>query len=587
MNIFTATRACLLETLNSLIQEGTLPEGLVLDAITMEPPRERSHGDLATNVAMILAKPTKKSPRDVAAMLEPYIAAYPHVTEVTIAGPGFINIRVAPSAWYEVVRTIIKQEIKFGDSQIGKNERINLEFVSANPTGPMHIGHVRGAVFGDSLARVLQKVGYDVVREFYVNDAGSQIEILVRSVFLRYREASGEDIGEIPEGYYPGEYLIPVGKKIVELHGDELLAKTEEEWVAIVKPLAIEAMLNLVKSDLKSLGVEHDVFTSEKSLHDAGMINKGLKILSDKGLIYQGVLEPPKGKTAEDWEAREQTLFKASEFGDDVDRPIKKSDGSWTYFAADVAYHLDKIERGFSKMILELGADHGGYLKRITAAVRALSDDKASIDIKFHQLVNIIEDGEVVKMSKRSGNFILASDVIDAVGKDIIRFVMLTRKNDAVLDFDLAKVTEQSKDNPIFYVQYAHARACSVMRHIADEVPEAYGYLDDVGQLTNELLSHLDNEDELQLLSLLASWPRVVESAAVYLEPHRIAFYLQEVAASFHALWNKGKENTELRFIIKDNVEKTAARLALVKAVSLVVASGLDLFNVDPVEEMH
>lgn len=581
MNVFTSHKNHILDIIRRHQDKGNIPHEAPLDAITVEPPRDALHGDLSSNVAMVLAKSASMSPRALAEMLVDDISKHADIKKLAIAGPGFINIHLKPQAWHACIYDILKENVAYGNSNIGNNERVNIEFVSANPTGPMHIGHVRGAVFGDSLARTLSKAGYDVVREFYINDAGAQINLLAQSVFLRYREALGENIGDIPEGLYPGEYLVPVGKSLAAEHQDALLSLSEEERYPIITQHAIAAMLQLIKHDLAQLGVEHDVFTSEKALHDAGKIEQGLAKLTEKGLIYEGILEPPKGKKPEDWEEREQTLFKSSEFGDDVDRPIKKSDGSWTYFAADVAYHLDKLERGFNKMILELGADHGGYLKRITAAVKALSDNQASIDIKFHQLVNVVENGEVVKMSKRAGNFVLASDVIEAVGKDIIRFVMLTRKNDVVLDFDLAKVKEQSKDNPVFYVQYAHARACSVLRHAKAEVPDALTLLD------TENIPLGTSEDELQVMALLASWPRIVESAAQHLEPHRIAFYIQEVAAAFHGLWNKGKDNAELRFILKDDAQATASRLALVKAVAIVIASGLNVFNVTPMEEMH
>lgn len=584
MHIFQRIREKVLAVVERLVVDGQLLGELPLHAINAELPKDRSHGDVATNVAMVLAKPAGHNPRALAEIFLPLIEAFEEVGSAEIAGPGFINIRLSKSVFDGVLLEILERGISFGDVMLGDGEKVNLEFVSANPTGPMHIGHVRGAAFGDTLARLLDKAGYDVVREYYINDAGAQVDVLARSAYLRYLEILGEDIGEIPDGYYPGEYLIPVGQALKDTYGNRFQGKEESEWLDEIRTFAIERMLELIKGELSELGITFDVFSSERALKEAGKIDAALQLLTDKGLIYRGVLEPPKGKTPEDWEPREQLLFKATDFGDDVDRPIQKSDGSWTYFAADIAYHLDKYERGFNHMILELGADHGGYLKRLTAAVKALSDNQATVAIKFHQLVNVIQDGEKQKMSKRAGNFVSAREVIDDVGKDIIRFIMLTRKNDAVLDFDFAKVKEQSKDNPVFYVQYAHARACSVLRHAADDAPEAVSLLT---APDSALLAQLNSEDELQLVKQLAEWPKVIEAAAQHLEPHRIAFYLQDLAAGFHGLWNKGNEDALLRFIVPDNSALTAARLVLVKAVSLVIASGLHVFNVEPLEEMH
>lgn len=578
MHIFSHIRSHIISALDQMEQQGSLPEGLSFDAITAEPPRDLSHGDVATNAAMVLAKPAKQSPRDIAQTLAELLQEYEEIAEVSVAGPGFINMRLVDNVWQQVVQSILEQGVDFGNLIQEGEPVVNVEFVSANPTGPMHVGHARGAIFGDTLARLYDKAGYKVVREFYVNDAGAQVDVLARSVFLRYKEALGETI-EIPEGLYPGEYLVPVGQALKEKYGDSLLTKEEAEWLPDVRAFAIDAMLDLIRKDLKLLGVEHNIFSSEAALHAEGKVEKALKLLESKGLIYQGVLEPPKGKTPEDWEPREQTLFRATNFGDDVDRPLKKSDGSWTYFASDIAYHLDKLERGFNHMVLELGKDHGGYLKRMKAAVAAISDEKAHIDIVFHDLVNYMEKGAAVKMSKRKGTFLTVGDVVEMVDKDILRFVMLTRKNDAVLDFDLQKVKEQSKDNPVFYVQYAHARCCSVLRNAEVRIT--------ANNVEISALALLTHETELALIRLLASWPRIVESSAATLEPHRIAFYLQEVAAAFHALWNKGKEEDSLRFIIDDNDALTYARLALVKAVSVVIASGLKVFNVEPAEEMQ
>jgi arginyl-tRNA synthetase len=583
MNLFKTTRTTILGAIASLTREGKLPEGLDTAAITAEPPRETGHGDIATNAAMVLAKPAGMNPRAIAELLKAKLEAEEEVESVEIAGPGFINLRLHPAVWQSVLRVILAEQVGFGDSQMGGNAKLNVEYVSANPTGPMHIGHARGAVFGDALARLMIKAGYDVTKEYYINDAGAQVDTLGRSAHLRYREALGENIGAIPQGYYPGEYLIPVGTALAEKYGTDLRDMDEAEWLPIVRPFAIDAMLALIKNDLFDMGVEHDVYSSERALHENGVVDEALKFLESKGLVYQGVLEPPKGKTPDDWEPREQTLFRATDFGDDVDRPLKKSDGSWTYFASDIAYHLDKYRRGFTHMILELGADHGGYLKRMKAAVAALSDRTVTLEIKFHQLVNFLENGEPAKMSKRAGTFVTVRDVLDKVGRDIVRFIMLTRKNDMVLDFDFAKVQEQSKDNPVFYVQYAHARGRSVLRHAANDAPEAVKMLE---HLPISSLEKLSDDAELQLIKLLASWPRMVELSAQHLEPHRITFYLQEVAASFHGLWNKGKEHANLRFIIADDVALTAARLGLVKATSLVIASGLQVLGVEPVEEM-
>lgn len=582
MNIFSKFQKRLKVVIQVLAEEGKLTDISSIDNITVEPPRDPSHGDLATNAAMVLAKANNLKPRDLAETVLEMISTFEELESAEIAGPGFINMRLKKEVWQNIVFDILAEGMAYGNSDLGTGQGYNIEYVSANPTGPMHIGHARGAVYGDALALLLAKAGYDVTKEYYINDAGGQIDTLARSSFLRYREALGEEI-TIPEGLYPGEYLKSVGEALAQNYGRDLLEKQEKEWLPLVRSFAVDAMLELIKKDLTDLGIHHNVFTSEKKLKDEGRIEDALKIFEQKGLLYQGVLEAPKGKAAEDWEPREQTLFKATEFGDDIDRALKKSDGSYTYFAADIAYHLDKIERGANKMAIVLGADHGGYVKRLQAAVKALSEGKATIDVKISQLVNFMENGQPMKMSKRAGTFTTVRDVINEVGKDVIRFIMLTRKNDMLLDFDLAVAKEQSKDNPVFYVQYAHARAKSVLRNAKIEAPESYNLYKDI---TPEIMEKITSEDELHLIKLMASWPRLVESAAIACEPHRIAFYLQEVASCFHSLWNKGKDNAVLRFIIKDKPELTAARLALLDAMTKVIASGLFVFNVEPLAEM-
>lgn len=583
MNIFEKFRKRLVIVIQLLAEEGKLTNISAIDNVAVEPPREVTHGDLSTNAAMVLSKANDMKPRDLAELIISLIKDFEEIESVEIAGPGFINMRLKKEVWQNIILEILKDGVGYGNSTLGKGQGYNIEYVSANPTGPMHIGHARGAVYGDALALLLVKAGYNVTKEYYINDAGGQIDVLARSSYLRYREALGETI-EIPEGLYPGEYLKIVGESLAQKYGKDLLAKKEREWLPIVRTFAVDSMLALIKNDLADLGIHHDIFTSEKKLKDDGRIEDALELMEKKGLLYQGVLEAPKGKTPEDWEPREQTLFKATDFGDDVDRALKKSDGSYTYFAADIAYHLDKIERGANKMAIVLGADHGGYVKRLQAAVKALSDGKATIDVKISQLVNFMEDGIPMKMSKRAGTFTTVRDVINEVGKDVIRFIMLTRKNDMVLDFDLKLAKEQSKDNPVFYVQYAHARAQSVLRNAHSDASEAYALYKNI---TPEVLRMITSEDELHLIKIMASWPRVVEAAAVACEPHRIAFYLQELSACFHSLWNKGKDNAIMRFIIKDKPELTAARLAMLDAMAKIIASGLFVFNVEPLKEMR
>ncbi len=584
MNLFRYFQDSVAVALGELVAEGALPAGLDASRIAVEPPRDPSHGDISTNAAMVLSKPAGVKPRDLADKFAVKLRAHPEVTGVEVAGPGFINLRIRDSFWQARLADILRAGRSYGDSTAGGGKPVNIEYVSANPTGPLHVGHGRGAVVGDALAGLLNKAGFKVCREYYINDAGAQVDVLARSTHLRYREALGETVGDIPEGYYPGEYLKDVGRALAERDGPKWLGTPEAEWLATVRQFAIDALMIGIKEDLGALGIRHDLFSSERKLVEAGAIQAPLEALTSAGLIYEGVLEPPKGKLPDDWEPRPQTLFKSTEFGDDVDRPLKKSDGAWTYFAADIAYHLDKYRRGYAEMIDVWGADHGGYVKRMQAAVKALTEGKGALDVKLCQLVNLFDGGVPVRMSKRAGTFVTLRDVVDEVGKDVFRFMMLIRKNDQALDFDFAKVTEQSKDNPVFYVQYAHARATSVLRHAAEQFPAA--------ELTSEalagaVLNRLTDPAEISLIKILASWPRLVESAAEAHEPHRIAFYLQEVAAGFHGLWNKGKEDATLRFILSDDTEMTRARLALVQGVAHVIASGLIVFGVEPVEEMR
>lgn len=583
MNVFTHFRGAVDALLTDLAAKGELPAELDTKNIAVEPPRDASHGDIATNAALVLSKQAQRKPRDIADLLAPALEAMSEVESVDIAGPGFINLRLSASFWQGQVQEILKAGTDYGNSPMGGAEMVNVEYVSANPTGPMHVGHVRGAVFGDALANLLIKAGYDVTKEYYINDAGSQIDTLARSAHLRYQEAHGRDIGEIPEGLYPGDYLIPVGHMLKEKYGEQFLDAAEEEWLAQFKVDASGAMMELIREDLSALGVEHETFFSERTLHESGRIPEAIQVLKDRGHIYQGVLEPPKGKKPEDWEEREQTLFRATDFGDDVDRPLQKSTGEYTYFAADIAYHHDKYVRGYKQMIDILGADHGGYVKRMQAAVKALSED-GSLDVRLCQMVKLYRDGEPFKMSKRSGNFITLREVVDEVGRDVTRFIMLTRKNDAHLDFDFKKVMEQSKDNPVFYVQYAHARACSVQAKAQDAFP---GLDASDTSLMNADLSLLADESEIAMIKQCAAWPRMVESAAEAHEPHRIAFFLYDLASEFHTFWNKGNDNPELRFIIDGNEALTKSRMALVRAVATVIASGLSVLGVTPMEEMR
>jgi arginyl-tRNA synthetase len=556
-----------------------------LSRIVVEPPRDASHGDLAINAAMVLAKDFGAKPRDLAERFATNLRTAPEVTKVEIAGPGFINVTLAPAAWLRVLGGIIAAGKNFGRADAGRRERVNVEYVSANPTGPMHVGHGRGAVFGDALASLLEFTGFDVTREYYINDAGAQVDVLARSTFLRYREALGDDIGAIPEGLYPGDYLVPVGEALAKKYGRDLLQKPDADWLPIIRSFAIDSMMDMIRDDLASLSIRHEHFFSERSL-SSGKTDKvaaTIEELRKAGHVYEGRLPPPKGAPVEDWEDREQTLFRASAFGDDVDRPLMKSDGSYTYFAADMAYHRDKIERGFTTLIDVWGADHGGYVKRMTAAVTALSGGKAVLDVKLCQLVRLLRAGEPVKMSKRAGDFVTLREVVDEVGSDAVRFMMLFRKNDATLDFDLAKVIEKSRENPVFYVQYAHARAKSVLRNIAEAMPAL-----DLSQagLARAPTDGLSDEGELRLIKRLAQWPRLAEAAAAAHEPHRVAFFLHDLASEFHAHWNRGNDLPHLRFIIRDDPIVTMARAVLVSGLATVLASGLAILGVGALEEM-
>ena len=578
MNLFHHVRQKVEAALRTLQQEGLLPADAPLDRITVEPPRDPAHGDVTTNAAMVLARAAGMKPRDLAEKLAALLRAEPDFKEVEIAGPGFINMRLSDAFWPQLLDAVLAEGEAYGRSDIGRGEKVNVEYVSANPTGPLHVGHTRGAVFGDALANLLEETGHDVTREYYINDAGAQVDVLARSVFLRYREALGEDIGEIPAGLYPGDYLKPVGAALAEKYGRSLLEKPEEEWLPLVRDFAVERMMALIREDLAALGIEHEVFFSERTLHESGLIDDTIRELEKRGLVYVGRLPPPKGKPPEDWEDREQLLFRSSDFGDDIDRPLKKSDGSYTYFAADVAYIRNKLERGFTQLVYVLGADHGGYVKRLEAVNKALSGGSARLIARLCQLVKLYRGGEPVKMSKRAGDFVTLRQVVDEVGPDVVRFMMLTRRNDAPLDFDFEKVTEQSRDNPVFYVQYAHARICSVLRNAKEELgAEAQGDVD---------FSLLSDEAERQLIRRIGEYPRMLEQAARAHEPHRVAFYLQDLAAEFHALWNKGKEKPELRFIIPENPLLSRTRLAFLRAIRYCLANGLRILGVRPVEKM-
>ena len=579
MNLFADIRVLVVESLSALAAEGVLPGGLDLSPVQVEPPRDPAHGDMATNAAMALAKAAGLSPRAIAEPLAARLAGDPRVTAAEVAGPGFINLRLAPICWLEAARDALEAGLLYGRSEMGAGRRVNVEFVSANPTGPLHVGHTRGAVFGDALANLLHFAGWEVTREYYVNDGGAQVDVLARSAYLRYREARGEAV-EIPAGLYPGDYLVAVGEALSEQFGDALMDLPEESWLPDVREFAIERMMAAIRSDLDLLGVRMDRYFSERSLYDTGLIEAALKRLDEAGLIHVGVLEPPKGKTPEDWEPRPQTLFRSTQFGDDTDRPLKKSDGSWTYFAPDIAYHFDKIERGYDLLIDVFGADHSGYVRRMKAAVAALSDNRVELDVKLCQLVKLYKNGEPFKMSKRAGSFVTLRDVIAEVGADVTRFVMLMRKNDAALDFDFAKAMEQSKDNPVFYVHYANARIASMLRMAGEAELDASDRA-----LAGAALETLTHPAQVAMARKLAEWPRQVEQAAAAHEPHRIAFFLHELASEFHSLYNAGRDEPALR-VVQGAPEGDAARLALARAVSVVICAGLAILGVAAVEEM-
>ena len=594
-NVFAAVLDKVRAANDALVADGVLPKGIDQSRIVVEPPRESAHGDMATNAAMVLAKDAGAKPHALAEAIAAKLRGDDLVAKAEVAGPGFINLTLKPAAWIDALRVVLAPGANYGRSDVGQGAAVNVEYVSANPTGPLHVGHCRGAVFGDALANLLAFSAFKVTREYYINDAGAQVDALARSAFLRYREALGEDIGAIPEGLYPGEYLKPVGAELAARYDASLMDKPEAEWLPLVRNRAIDMMMADIRNDLRSLNVAQDVFFSERSLIEGprDQVGETIAALRRAGYVYEGRLPPPKGAPVEDWEDREQTLFRATDFGDDVDRPLMKSDGSYTYFASDIAYHKNKVDRGFASMIDVWGADHGGYIKRVQAAVKAVraitNAASADLDVKIVQLVKLLRGGEPVKMSKRAGEFVTLRDVVDEVGKDAVRFMMLYRKNDAALDFDLTKVIEQSRDNPVFYVQYGHARGRSVFRNAREVVPElpsdraaAQAFL-----LAKAPLERLDDTGELALMRRLALYPRLIEAAAIAHEPHRIAFYLYDLASDFHAQWNRGNDASYLRFIIQNDPQLTMARLALVQGVVTVLASGLGLLGVEAPEEMR
>jgi arginyl-tRNA synthetase len=588
MNLFEIYSARLHAALSALAERGALPAGLNLARVVVEPTKDPAHGDLATNAAMVLAKDAGTNPRALATLLVEELSKDPEIIKAEIAGPGFINLTLQPAVFTAVLKAAIEAGLDYGRGAPKPEPKVNVEYVSANPTGPMHVGHGRGAVFGDALASLLAFAGHDVTREYYINDAGAQVDVLARSAFLRYREALGEDIGAIPEGLYPGDYLVSVGKALAEQYGPALRDKAEWDWLPLVRQAAIDGMMAMIRDDLAALGVVHELFFSERSLQgrdgDTNAVHQTIEDLRARDLVYEGRLPPPKGQKDEDWEDREQTLFRATKFGDDVDRPLLKSDGSYTYFANDIAYHRSKFVRGFPEMIDVWGADHGGYVKRMQAAVKAVTNGQGSLDVKLCQLVRLLRNGEQVRMSKRSGDFVTLREVIDEVGRDAVRFMMIFRKNDATLDFDLGKVVEQSKDNPVFYVQYAHARCASIFRQAREAFPD----LDlSTPALAGADLSILTDEAEVGIVKMLASYPRIIEGAAAAHEPHRVAFFVHELASAFHSLWNKGKDSPQLRFVNQTDRKSTLARLAFVHAVRSVLASGLAVAGVAAPEEMR
>ena len=578
MNIYKIYFNYIIELLDKFKLESNynFDDSEILKKITLEPPKNSINGDMSTNLAMLLSKSLKLNPKEIANKLKPYILKLPNIALVDIAGPGFINITLKQSTWSDFIKNMLLNPQNWDKQNIGKGQNINLEYVSANPTGPLHAGHARGAVFGDALASLLDEVGYKVIREYYINDAGSQIEKLVESSLLRYDECNGQDIKEIPNGLYPGEYLKDVGKQLFKKYGKNLKQNSKEDVFDLVRKVSIEVIMKMIKEDLSKLGVKMDVFTSEKNIISGNLLTDILTLLENKNLTYYGTLDPPKGTDPNTWEKRQQFLFKSSSYGDDSDRALKKSDGSWTYFATDMAYHLDKINRTNGDLINVLGADHTGYISRINAAVNALSNGSVTIDTKVCALVNLMENGNPIKMSKRAGNFVTLSDIIDAVGKDVIRFIMLTRRNDQSLDFDFKKVTEKSKENPVFYVQYAHARCNSIFK--SAEILEE--------NLSAENTDLLSGNDETELIKFISQWPRTLELAAKNHEPHRICYYLIELSSMFHTLWNKGKDNFNVKFIVENDVKLTNARLSLVKAVALTIRKGLSILKIKPIFEM-
>jgi len=584
MNIFKNTKEKLTQIITEIAQNQVVEiEQDKLKIFTVEPCKEKTHGDMATNIAMVLCKTFKVKPQDLAELIIKELEKDPQIKSAKLAGAGFINIVFYNEVWYEFLADILaKKDIELPN--LGKNEKVNLEYASPNPTGPMHVGHTRGAIYGDVLANLLLKTGFDVTKEYYINDAGSQIITLVKSAYLRYREACGETI-EIPAGLYPGEYLIAIGQKLQAKYHNELLNKTEDEYLELIRDFVVDSMMEIIKEDLAALGIKHDVFSSEKKkLHDSGKIDQAIELLTKQNLIYEGILEAPQGKKIEDYSPEPQTLFRATLFGDDCDRVVKKADGTPTYLAGDIAYSLDKYERGFKTMILPLGFDHSGYVKRLSAVVQAISGGEAKVKVILCQMVKFVKNNEPIKMSKRAGNFIMARDVIDEVGADVIRFIMLTRKNDAPFDFDLAKVLEQSKDNPIFYVQYAYARCSSILRNLKNEIPELSNIANE--KIDETILVNLKHEVELDLIKKLANYERIIEMSVVNYEPHRIAFYLQDLAASFHSLWNEGTKNNELRFIITDNKNATKAKIYMILVLMKIISNALAIFNIKPLEEM-
>lgn len=583
MDVFADFSTRVRLALSALVTEGRLPSLPDLARVVVESPRDASHGDLSTNAAMVLSKDLGMKPRDVAELLVARLALDPDVAKAEVAGPGFVNLALSDEYWRRLLVEIARRGAEYGIAEQRGPGKVNVEYVSANPTGPMHVGHARGAVVGDAIASLLAAAGFDVTREYYINDAGAQVDVLARSTFLRYREALGEDVGEIPAGLYPGDYLKPVGAALAAAHGAALKGKPEAEWLPLVRAFTIDAMMAVIREDLRALGIRHDVFFSERSLQTpVDRVAGAIDALRAKGAIYDGTLEKPKGDV-EDWEPREQTLFRATAFGDDVDRPLMKSDGSYTYFASDIAYHADKAARGFAEQIDIWGADHGGYVKRMQAAVTAVTGGAASLDVRLCQLVRLFRNGEPVRMSKRSGDFVTLRDVVDEVGPDAVRFMMLMRKSDAPIDFDLAKVVEQSKDNAVFYVQYAHARAHSIYRNAA----QIHEGIDPTAVPTLAALAAISDPADLALVRRLALFPKVVETASSTREPHRLAFYLHDVASEFHALWNRGKDQPQLRFINDDDRQSTAVRLTLVRGVELVISSGLRILGVSAPVEMR